>query len=108
LFNIYLIAARPTRCHRSATVTYTHTDPFAFARVRVGRDLYGRVETDADLLQEVASELVAVDQLDDARVQVKLDAYVEVVGAIEQILVRMRLGHAVTIEDRTCNTRVSE
>ena len=73
---------------------------FAFARVRVGRYLDRRVESDADLLQEVAREVVAVDQLDDARVQVQLDADVEVVGAVELIVVRRRLRHAVTVQDR--------
>ena len=45
-----------------------HTDRFALARVRVSRDLYRRIKSDADLLQEVTSEAVAVDELDDARV----------------------------------------
>ena len=70
---------------------------FSFARVRICRYLYRRIKSDADLLQKVASELVAVDELDDSRVKVQFDANVEVVGAIELIFVWWRLRHAVAI-----------
>ena len=91
----------------SCPVSAGATDRFAFARVRVGRYLYRRVEPDAELLQKVARELVAVDELDDSRVKVQLDADVEVVGAIELVFVGWRLRHAVTIQDRTCDRQRS-
>jgi len=73
------------------------TDRLALARVRVSRYLYRRIKSDADLLKKVASEVVAVDQLDDARVKIQLDADVEVVGTVKLIFVGRRLRNAVTI-----------
>jgi len=73
------------------------TDRLALARVRVSRYLYRRIKSDADLLKKVASEVVAVDQLDDARVKIQLDADVEVVGTVKLIFVGRRLRNTVTI-----------
>jgi len=73
------------------------TDRLALARVRVSRYLNRRIKSDADLLKKVASEVVAVDQLDDARVKIQLDADVEVVGTVKLIFVGRRLRNAVTI-----------
>ena len=79
------------------TISRTETDRFAFGRVRISWNLYGRIESDADLLQEVASEFVAVDEFDDSRVKIQFDTKVEVVSTIEQVVVRRRLRHAVTV-----------
>ena len=73
----------------------------ALDHVRIGGNLDRLVEPDAEFLEEVARERVAVGQLNDARVDVQLSANVQVVCAVEQMILRCRLRDAMTTRDRT-------
>lgn len=76
------------------------TTNIAAASVRVGGDLAGLADADTELCEEGARKLVAVGQLEGAAVEGNLLANIEVLGRVELVVARRRLGDAVAADQR--------
>ena len=64
------------------------------------------VYSNAEFPEELAGELVTVGQLYHSPVDAHVDADVEVVGAVEQMIVRWRFRNAMTTCQCTCIIRM--